>query len=122
MCGINGLVAKLGNVASLYREIKWVNFSDNSWHSWLSKESQKRLRQYGRRLPGLISKYISESRRREETIKRAHNIGCDFGEKLAKQGFSLTDSLEALILHRDSVVNAATCLLKRREALSERTV
>jgi excisionase family DNA binding protein len=120
--GIKDLVAELKGAASLHHDIALANFTNTSWYNKLSKESQERLAQYGRRLLNLVIKYITEPSKREETIKLVHNTGSDFGEELAKQGLSLVDSLEAFILHRDPVVNSATHLLKRREALNERAV
>jgi hypothetical protein len=120
--GIKDLVAELEGAATLHHDIALANFTNTSWYNKLSKESQERLAQYGRRLLNLVIKYITEPSKREETIKLVHNTGGDFGEELAKQGLSLIDSLEAFILHRDPVVNAATHLLKRREALNERAV
>jgi len=120
--GIKDLVAELKGAASLHHDIALANFTNTSWYNKLSKESQERLAQYGRRLLNLVIKYITEPSKREETIKLVHNTGSDFGEELAKQGLSLIDSLEAFILHRDPVVNSATHLLKRREALNERAV
>lgn len=120
--GIKDLVAELEGAATLHHDIALANFTNTSWFNKLSKESQERLAQYGRRLLNLVIKYITEPSKREETIKLVHNTGGDFGEELAKQGLSLIDSLEAFILHRDPVVNSATHLLKRREALNERAV
>lgn len=120
--GIKDLVAELKGAASLHHDIALANFTNTSWYNKLSKESQERLAQYGRRLLNLVIKYITEPSKREETIKLVHNTGSDFGKELAKRGLSLIDSLEAFILHRDPVVNSATHLLKRREALNERAV
>lgn len=120
--GIKDLVAELEGAVTLHHDIALANFTNTSWYGRLSKESQERLAQFGRRLLNLVIKYITEPGKREETIKLVHNTGNDFGEELAEQGLSLIDSLEAFILHREPVVNAATHLLKRREALSERTV
>ena len=52
----------------------------------------------------------------------ARNIGHGFGQTLAKLGLPLTDSVEAFILHRDPIMNAATHLMKRREAFTGRFV
>jgi len=120
--GIKDLVAELEGAATLHHEIARANFSNTSWYGRLSKESQVRLAQHGRRLLNLVISYIAEPGKREETIKLVHNTGSDFGEELAKQGLSLIDSLEAFILHREPVINSATHLLKRREALNERAV
>ena len=120
--GIKDLVAELEGAATLHHDIAMANFTNTSWYNKLGKESQERLAQFGRRLLNLVIKYITEPSKREETIKLVHSTGSDFGEELAEQGLSLIDSLEAFILHREPVVNAATHLLKRREALSERTV
>ncbi len=80
------------------------------------------MAQYGRQLLKVVITHVTEPRKREETIKHAHDIGLDFGEELAREGLSLTDCIEAFNLHRSPVANASTHLLKRREALNERTV
>ena len=120
--GIKDLVAELEGAATLHHEIALANFSNTSWYGRLNKKSQERLAHNGRQLLNLVIRYITEPSKREETIKLVHNTGSDFGEELAKQGLSLIDSLEAFILHRNPVVNSTTHLLKRREALNERTV
>lgn len=120
--GIRDLVAVLEDTASHHPKIVEANFSDTSWHGRLSEESQKRLAQYGRQLLNLVIRYITEPRKREEVIKLTHDIGENFGKELAKQGLLLTDAIEAFTLHRNPVANAATHLLRRREALDERTV
>lgn len=120
--GIRDLVAVLEDTASRHPKIAGVSFGDTLWHGRLSKESQKRLAQYGRQLLDLVIRYITEPRKREEAIKLAHNIGGNFGKELANQGLLLTDAIEAFILHRNPVVNAATHLLRRRKALDERAV
>ncbi len=119
--GIRDLVAALEDTASHHPKIVGANFSSPSWYGRLSKESRERLAQYGRRLLNLVIRYITEPRKREETIKQAHNIGGNFGKELAEQGLLLTDAIEAFTLHQSPVVNAVTHLLKRREALNERT-
>ena len=52
----------------------------------------------------------------------ARDIGCGFGETLAKLELPLSDSVEAFILHRDPIMNATTHLMKKREAFTGRVV
>ena len=52
----------------------------------------------------------------------ARQVGHDMGETLAIHGLPLADSVEAFLMHREPVVNAATSLLKRRDAFTGRVV
>lgn len=119
---IKDLVAELEGASTSLREVAQSKFNETSWFDRLSRESQERLAQYGRRLLNLVIRYITDSSNREETIYLVHETGRNFGEELAKQGLSLMDSLEAFVLHRDPVVNSTTHLLKKREVLNEHTV
>jgi excisionase family DNA binding protein len=119
---VKDLVTELEHAAPLHREIAHTLFSSTSWYKELDIESQQHLAAAGRRLLNLVIKYITEPPKRDETVELVREVGCDFGETLAKLGLSLTDSIEAFINHRDPVVNAATHLMKGREALNERAI
>lgn len=119
---VKDLVTELEHAAPLHREIAHTLFSSTPWYNELDSESQQHLAAAGKRLLNLVIKYITEPPKREETFELVRGVGRDFGETLAKIGLSLTDSIEAFIQHRDPVVNAATRLLKGREALNERAI
>lgn len=119
---VKDLVTELEHAAPLHREIAHTLFSSTSWYNELDSESQQHLAAAGRRLLNLVIKYITEPPKREETFELVRGAGRDFGETLSKIGLSLTESIEAFIQHRDPVVNAATRLLKGREALNERAI
>ena len=120
--GIKDLVTKIEDTPPLHRELAHTYFSTTSWYNKLDAESQRHLAECGRQLLHLVIRYISEPLKQKEVEERARNIGNDFGEQVAKLGLSLTESLEAFMLHRNPVINAATDLMKRREALNERAV
>lgn len=119
---VKDLVAELKDAPLLQHEIAKAHFINTSWYNKLNRESQEYLAEAGRHLLNLVIRYIAEPSTRDETVKLARDAGRSFGETLAKLGLSLTDSLQAFILHRDPVVNAATRLMKGREALNERAV
>lgn len=120
--GIKDLVAELEDTAGLHREIGRTYLSPTSWHNQLSQESQEHLADLGRRLLNLIIRYITEPSKREEIVKLARNVGDSHGETLAKLGLPLTDAVEAFILHRNPIMNAATHLVRKREAFNKRVV
>lgn len=120
--GIKDLVAKIEDVPSLQRELAHTHFSTTSWYNKLDSESQRHLAESGKQLLHLVIRYITEPLKRTEIEELARNVGSDFGEQVSKLGLSLTESVEAFTLHRNPVVNAATDLMKRREALNERAV
>jgi len=119
---VKDLVAELKDAPSLQHEIARTYFSNSPWYNKLTKDSQEYLAEAGRRLLDLVIRFIAEPSKREETLEFARDVGQGFGETLAELELSLTDSLQAFILHRDPVINAATRLMKGREALNERAV
>ncbi len=120
MLGIKDLALKLEDTVQIHREIDKAFLNTASWYDRLSEESQKHLASLGRNLLNLIIRYVSEPSRRREVIGQAREIGRDFGETLARLGLPLTDAVQAFILHRDPVINMATSLIRKREALNER--
>ncbi len=122
MHSLKDLVAELEGTAQLHGEIAKLYLSSISWYNKLGRESQQRLADSSRRLLNLITRYITEPAKREETIQLARNVGHEFGETLAKIGLPLTDSVEAFILHRDPLMRAATHLVSKKEVPNGRVV
>jgi len=122
MLGVKDLITEIEETVELHREIARKSLSSSSWYNKLSQESQDHFADMGRRLLSLIVKYISEPSKREETMYLARQVGHDMGEILAMHGLPLADSVEAFLIHREPVVNAATSLLKRRDAFTGRVV
>ncbi len=120
--GIRDLVVELEDAAQPLREIARTLLTTKAWYNKLDSASQQSLASLGRNMLHVIIKYSTESSRREETMKMAHDIGHDFGQTLARLGLPLTDSVEAFILHRDPIMNAATHLMKKRETLTGRVL
>ena len=120
--GVKDLIARIEETTALHRQIAQTYFSNTSWYAQLDEESQKRLAEFGRRLLHIVVSYLTSPPKREESAELARQVGHEFGDELAKLGLSLTDSLEAFLLHRNPVVNAAADLMKRGEALNKRAV
>ena len=120
--GIKDLATKIEDSAPLHRELAQEYFSTTSWYNKLDAESQRHLAESGRQLLHLVKRYITEPLKQKEVEELARNIGDDFGEQVARLGLSLTESIEAFMLHRNPVMNAATDLMKKRESLNERVV
>ena len=122
MLGIKDLVTELEETTQLHREIARTSLNTTSWYNQLSEESREHLADLGRRFLNVIIKYITEPSKREDTVKLTRDIGHNYGETLAKSGLTLTDSVEAFVAHRDPIMNAATHLMRKREAFTGRVV
>ncbi|MCX6002898.1 MAG: helix-turn-helix domain-containing protein [Chloroflexi bacterium] len=118
--GIRDLVVELEDAVNPLREIARTSLSAKAWYNKLDTDSQQHLANLGRNMLQVIIKYATEPSRREETMVMARDVGHGFGQTLAKLGLPLIDSVEAFILHRDPIMNAATHLMKRREACTGR--
>ena len=122
MLGVKDLAIELEETVQQHREIAQASLKKMTWYNKLDEESQAHLADLGRQLLNLIIKYITLPSRREETIRLVRNVGRDHGETLAKLELPLTDSVEAFLLHRDPIMKAATHLMRKREAFTERIV
>ena len=122
MLGIKDLAIELEETARQHREIAQASLKNTAWYNKLNEESQAHLADLGKRMLNLIIKYITEPSRREETIRLIRDVGYDHGETLAKLELPLTDSVESFLLHRDPIMNAATHLMRKREAFTGRVV
>jgi excisionase family DNA binding protein len=119
---IKELADELEDTVNPLREIARTSLPAKPWYIKLDKDSQQYLANLGRNMLQAIIKFATESEQREETLITARDIGRDFGETLARLGLSLTDSVEAFILHRDPIMNATTHFIKRKEAFNGRVV
>jgi excisionase family DNA binding protein len=120
--GIKDLVLKLEDTVEAHREIS-RDAVENSLQSYkISAESHEQLAQSGRRLLNLIIKYITEPSRREETMEQAREVGRDHGIMLADMGLPLSHAVEAFLVHRDPITNAATQMIKKKEGFTGRVV
>lgn len=120
--GIKDLVAEIENTIPLHRELSRTYLNSTSWYDRLDKDTRERLGDLSRRLLKLIIRYITEPLKREETINLARDIGRSFGQLLAQLGLPLNDSIEAFIVHRVPLLNAATSIIRKREAYNGRLI
>ena len=120
--GMKDLVIELGETVAQHREIARTYLQKIPWFGDLSSKSQKILADNGRNLLNLIIKYVSQPTHRKETLESIRQLGYSLGELSADLQLSLTDSVEAFILHRDPIMKAASQLTKQRAALNRRVV
>jgi len=118
--GIRDLVARMELAPEQEQEIARRHFTGADWYRDLDADSRAQLGGLGRRIHDLVITYVSKPGKREETLERAREVGVEFGECLARMGLPLTDAMEAFMLHRSPLVDAAADLMKRRKALNER--
>ncbi len=119
--GIKDLVASIELTPEQEREIAQIHFASADWYQKLDAESRMRFGELGRRIYDLVITYISKPTKRDETLVNAREAGKEFGEYLLEVGLSLTDAMEAFMMHRSPLVIAATDLMKKRNAINERT-
>jgi len=118
--GIRDLINELEDTTPHHREIA-RNFLD-SYPKAVKPcaEHQRQLAELGRHLLNLTARYISEPARREESLAAARNTGRGFGRLLAEMGMPLTASVEAFLVHRELIMQAAANLAGKREAMGGR--
>ena len=119
---IKDLVAQIELTPLIEMELAHTHFTNTLWYNKLDRDSRARLGSLGRKIHSLVIASITKQIKQDQSLSLARDVGHEFGAYLAEIGLSLTDSLEAFLLHRAPLINAATDLMKRREALNERAV
>ena len=120
--GIKEIAEKMELTPSLHLRIAQEKFAETSWYKKLDIDSRRRLGEFGREILDLTIAYVTKRRHRDEILALARKLGHDLGEYLAKLGLSLTDSVEAFLLHRAPGANVFVELTKGGGTLSERVV
>ena len=118
--GIRDMVSELEDTTPLHREIarSFLNSAPPSVRP--CEEHQRQLAELGRQLLNLTARYISEPARREDSLAAARESGRGFGRLLAEMGMPLTASVEAFLIHREPIMQAAANIMGKREALGGR--
>ena len=88
-----------------------------SWYNSLDDAAKSKLRELGSTVYGLTVEYLTRKKDRDETMRSAREVGRQFGEYLADVGISLTDALEAFIMHRSPLVQVASDIVNREGVL-----
>jgi excisionase family DNA binding protein len=117
--GIKEIAEKMELTPSLHLQIAQERFAKTLWYKKLDIDSRRQLGEFGREILNLTITYVTKRRRRDETLTLARKLGNDLGEYLARLGLSLTDSVEAFLLHRAPVMNVFIELTKGGGTLSE---
>ena len=87
------------------------------WYNSLDDEAKSKLRELGGTVYSLTVEYLTSKKGRDETMRSAREVGRQFGEYLADVGISLTDALEAFIMHRSPLIQVASDIVKRNGVL-----
>lgn len=111
------MVAQMGSEPLHKIQQARERLAETHWYGGLSDESKSRLRNLGSAVYGLALEYLTNKKGRDETMRSARMVGQEFGEYLADINISLTDAIEAFILHRSPLIQVASDIVKRREVL-----
>ena len=121
MLGAKDVVTEIEETFSQHREISKTYFS-NVPDPEAAREYQQALAGSGHDLLQLIMQYISEPANRTATLEKIREVSARHGEISANLGLSLTDSVQAFLLHREPIIKSTTTLIKKREANSGRII
>jgi len=119
---LKDLVAQIESAVPRQREITQQYLRSTAWYPRLDAQAREQMRERGRRLLGLIVRYITKPSIEGEVLQQARRLGQEYGIELARMGLSLSDALEAFTLHRTPVLDAATELMKDNEPVNKRTL
>ncbi|MDD3264903.1 MAG: helix-turn-helix domain-containing protein, partial [Dehalococcoidales bacterium] len=117
--GIADLVAKLEETAEPHRELASAITASLGESIVLNPQQKDHLAGLGRKILELIIWYVASPADRSTSLKKAQNIGIDFGITMFKAGISLTDSIEAFTCHRRPIVESVMAMMKKREIIAE---
>ena len=118
--GIKDLVARIELTQSTEIEIAHTHFAQTSWYNKLDRESIDHLREMGRKMQRLAIMCSTRQNKHDEIMQLARDIGYELGSGLPRIGLSLADAVEAFLLHRAPLIDAAADLFKKRAAINER--
>ena len=84
-----------------------ASHQDEHWLSVFDEKDRERKRQLGRRLMGVILRYISLSEGGDDLLQAARAIGREHAENALGLGLPLVEAMQAVLFFRDTLVEAA---------------
>ncbi len=118
--GIKDLVKQIKEVSPVQPETARQYMQSASWYNRLDNGAKRRMAERGHHMVELIVLHVSDPKN-PDALEQARKIGSEFGTDLARLGLSLSDALEAFLLHRSPLLNAVTEFMKNKD-LNTRTV
>ncbi|MCD6567556.1 MAG: helix-turn-helix domain-containing protein [Dehalococcoidia bacterium] len=103
--GISEMLELMKNTPLAHHRIADEKLSQTSWYKKLDTDSRRQMGRYGRNVLSLAIAYISKPQNQESTMELAREMGREMGKNLVTSGLSLSESLEAFLLHRAPVTN-----------------
>ena len=90
------------------RKLSQLDPSAQAWMGGFQAEGRDRMRLFGRRLLSLLLQegLNSRGRRKGETLSESQMLGHEYGSEMADRQVSLTDSVQAFLFFRQTVVEA----------------
>lgn len=120
--GIKDLATRLEYTAPVHREIAASYFQRSDLYSKLNPEAQQYFASLGRSFLNLLIKFVSEPLKREENLKQVKEAGSAFGRMAARQGLTLTETMQAFIQHRHPILKVTTDMMKKHENVNRRII
>lgn len=120
--GLRDLGQRLEGVVPREREVAQEYMRSTRWYQRLDDAARGRLRERGRRLVGALVSFVARPSTCAQVAEECRAIGREYGEDLANLGLSLTDAIEAFILHRNPVSEATMELLSNNAPMNKRAL
>lgn len=113
------IVAVMKEVAPKEHELVKKRLLTVGWYSGLSKASRQELRVRGARLMDLIIRFVTHPSLHRQAEAEAEQIGTEYGAHLMSLGLRMSEAIEAFVMHRAPLLDAASRLIKGKAALSK---
>ncbi|MFQ6057743.1 MAG: recombinase family protein [Anaerolineae bacterium] len=80
--------------------------ANESWYRRFDEPTRKHHRVLGRRLLGLLMRYLSDEGGRSAVLGEARDIGREYGDLALRRGLSLSEALRAFLFFRDFLLES----------------
>ena len=90
-------------IAGMRRKLRYSRGMSPLRRLGLSEVERDQMRAWGRRLVEVVVEYLSSSRNRPRLLEEAKSIGQSYGTEAARNGISLSGTVEALLFFRRSI-------------------
>ncbi len=103
--GISEMIERMESTPVAHRRIAEERLSQTHWYGKMNIDSRRQMGRYGKNILSLAIAYVSKPRQRTSTLELARKTGEEMGKTLVTSGVSLSEALEAFLLHRAPVIN-----------------
>ena len=93
------------STAEIIHHVRPQGFHDEPWFKQIGENHRLMMRQYGKKLIGILLQYANQRNGGEKFIREGKNLAKQYGEICRQSGLSMVETIQAFVMIRHTIID-----------------